>query len=94
MDEQDWYEKDINDFNDPQLFDEEEEEILLPKPKQSSKQISTIENNYYEKDYPFDFWYLIAMYIAPEDIGRFALICRTTNHIVNTTVFWISLFKK
>jgi hypothetical protein len=89
MDEQDWYEKDLNDFDDPQLTDEEEE-IILPK----QKQICIIEKNSYEKDYPFDFWYLISMYIAPEDIGRFALICRTTNRIVNTTSFWISLFKK
>jgi len=90
MDEQDWYEKDLNDFDDLQLTDEEEEEIILPK----QKQICIIKNNSYENDYPFDFWYLISMYIPPEDIGRFALICQTTNRIVNTVAFWIALFKK
>lgn len=88
MDEQDWYDKDLNDFNDPELSDEKE--IILPK----SKQISIIKRNLYETRYPYDFWYLISMYISPEDIGRFALICRTTNQIVNSTSFWICLFNK
>jgi len=89
MDEQDWYEKDLNDFDDLQLSDEEEE-IILPKPKQ----ICIMKIDSYENDYPFDLWYLISMYIAPEDIGRFALICRTTNRVVNTIAFWIAIFKK
>jgi hypothetical protein len=92
MDDQDWYEKDLNDFGDPQSS--AEQEIILPKQKQCSKAISIRENNYQEKTYPFDFWYLIAMYIAPEDIGRFALICRTTNQVVHIGAFWISLFKQ
>jgi hypothetical protein len=90
MDEQDWYEKDLSDFDDPELSTENEEQIIPSK----QKQLSTIANNYHGKEYPFDLWYLIGMYVAPEDIGRFALICRTTNQVVNTAAFWISLFRK
>jgi hypothetical protein len=91
MDEQDWYDKDLNDFDDPQSTKENEERIIQSKQK---KQISTIENNYHGKEYPFDLWYLIGTYIPPEDIGRFSLICRKTNQVINTTAFWISLFRK
>jgi hypothetical protein len=84
MDELDWYEK---DFDDPQISDEEE--IRLPKPKQ---RITTPMID--EEKYPFDVWYLISAYIAPEDIGRFALICRTTNRVINTSAFWILIFNK
>ncbi|CAF0893799.1 unnamed protein product [Rotaria sp. Silwood1] len=97
MDEQDWYEKDLSDFDDLQSSDENvviEEQLIHPKQKKSLERTSVIENNYHEKDYPFDLWYLIAMYIALEDIGRFALICRKTNQIVNSVPFWISLFRK
>lgn len=85
MDEQDWYDKDLSDFDEPQ------DEIILPK----TKQISIIQSsNSNGNIYPYDFWYLISMYIPPEDVGRFSLICRTTNQIVNSISFWISLFRK
>ncbi|CAF0769791.1 unnamed protein product [Rotaria sordida] len=91
-DEPDWYDKDLSDFDDLQSSDEDavvEKQLIHSKQK-----TSIIENNYHGKDYPFDLWYLIAMYIAPEDIGRFALICHKTNQIINSVSFWISLFRK
>jgi len=97
MDEQDWYEKDLSDFDDPQLSDEEHEvqqQIVRSKQKQRTKQISQIENNSDGKDYPLDLWFIIAMYISPEDIGKFSLICRASNHVVNTVYFWMRLFRK
>ncbi|CAF2390133.1 unnamed protein product [Rotaria sp. Silwood2] len=97
MDEQDWYEKDLSDFDDLQSSDEHtviEEQLIHSTQNKSLKKPFIIENNYHGKDYPFDLWYLIAMYIAPEDIGRFALICRKTNQIVNSVPFWISVFRK
>ena len=34
------------------------------------------------------------MYIPPEDIGKFSLICRASNRVVNTVYFWMRLFQK
>jgi hypothetical protein len=89
MDDQDWFEKDLSDFDDPQTSNNEYEVH-----QSKHKQISPIGNHYHEQSYPIDLWYLIAMYIAPEDIGRFALICQSTNHVVNTVPFWIRLLRK
>jgi hypothetical protein len=83
MDELDWYEKD---------FDDQQEEIRSPQRKSYSKRIWTRITD--EENYPFDVWYLIGIYIAPEDIGRFALICRMTNRVVHTPAFWISIFNR
>ncbi|CAF0717461.1 unnamed protein product [Adineta steineri] len=97
LDEQDWYEKDLSDFDDPQLSDEEHEvqqEIIRSKYKQPTKHRSSIDNNSDGIDYPIDLWFIIAMYISPEDIGKFSLICRTSNHVINTVYFWMRLFRK
>ena len=97
MDEQDWYEKNLSDFDDIQSADEEyaaEEQLVRCKQKRYSKAISPREDSYHGTDYPFDIWFLISMHIPPEDIGRFALICRKTYHVVNTVCFWIGLFRK
>ncbi|CAF1356741.1 unnamed protein product [Adineta ricciae] len=97
MDEQDWYEKDLSDFDDPQLSDEEAEiqqHYIPSKPKQRSKQISLTDDHSAHTDYPLDLWFILATYIAPEDIGRFSLICRAANHVVNTVYFWMLLFRK
>ncbi|CAF1972420.1 unnamed protein product [Rotaria magnacalcarata] len=98
LDEQDWYEKDLSDFDDPQLSDEENEvqlENIRSKQKQTTiKELSAMENTHNRKEYPLDLWFIIAMYIAPEDIGKFSLICRASNHVVNTVYFWMRLFRK
>ena len=87
MDDLDWDEK---DYDDPQVFNEEEEEIR-PRGSYSKRILTRIID---KENYPFDIWFLIGTYIAPEDIGRFALICRTTNRVVNTPAFWISTFNR
>ncbi|CAF1513093.1 unnamed protein product [Adineta steineri] len=94
MDEQDWYEKNLDEFDD--LYLSKDDSRLQQQQFISSKQksLSILENNYYGNNYPIDLWYLIAMYIRPEDVGRFALICSATNQVVNSIVFWISLFRK
>ena len=89
MDDLDWDEKDLDDFAAPQIRDEQEN---LPLKQNSC--LKTLPQSVYGKDYPYDIWFRISTYIAPEDIGRFALICRTTNQVVNSAAFWISIFKK
>lgn len=46
------------------------------------------------KDYPMDIWFLISEYIRPEDVGRFASICKTSFAVTNTAKFWFSLYKR
>lgn len=86
MDDQEWYEKDLDDFDEPHSSDEEGACHFKP--------VSQINFQTSDNPYPYDLWYLISLYIAPEDIGRFALVCRQTNQIVNTTAFWISIYKR
>lgn len=64
------------------------------KQSQRTKQISITENIYEGKEYPLDLWYLIAMYVSPEDICKFSLLCRASNHVVNTVYFWMRLFRR
>lgn len=115
MDEQDWYEKDLSDFDEPQLSDEEyegnferfqfhsnnaslfnlvQEQIIQSKQKQRTKSILYVDDSCDGREYPLDLWYIIAMYIPPEDIGKFSLICRASNRVVNTVYFWMRLFQK
>lgn len=89
MDELDWDEKDLNDFIAPQVC--EEQENSSPKLNPSRKQLSRMT---YGKDYPYDIWFRIGTFIAPENIGKFALISRTTHQIVNSVAFWIAIFKR
>lgn len=56
----------------------------------SSEDIKPSEGN----DYPIDIWYLISEYIRPEDVGRFAGICKTSFEVVCTAKFWFRLYKK
>ncbi|GAB0095542.1 uncharacterized protein DMENIID0001_109370 [Sergentomyia squamirostris] len=44
-------------------------------------------------DYCIDTWWLISEYIKPEDILRFALICRKTASVVRGVRFWNQLYK-
>lgn len=96
-DELEWDEKDLNDFDNLQVFDEDSR-VNTPKiqlkQKPSQQIVPVLEYNNHGQDYPLDLWYLIAMYIAPEDVGRFALICRKTNLVVNSVSFWIFLFRR
>lgn len=93
LDELNWDEK---DSDDPPLSDGEDESVYSPSMLKQWKSTSQgpVPNNWNAREYPIDLWYLIAMYIAPEDVGRFALLCQATNHVVNTVPFWIRLFRK
>ncbi|KAJ8935916.1 hypothetical protein NQ314_012584 [Rhamnusium bicolor] len=46
------------------------------------------------RDYPIDIWFLVSEYIQPEDVGRFAGICKTSFEVVCTAKFWFSLYRR
>lgn len=43
--------------------------------------------------YPLDFWFEISCYIDPEDVERFARICKHCTCVVKSTSFWLSLYR-
>ncbi|KRT83271.1 hypothetical protein AMK59_3706 [Oryctes borbonicus] len=65
------------------------------KKRSKSKNVT---RNYRESqggyDYPMDIWFLISEYIGPEDVGRFAGICKTSFAVTNTAKFWFNLYKR
>ena len=68
--------------------------MIRTKHRPGAKQAVDDDHRRQASDYPLDLWFLIAMYISPEDIGKFSLICRASHHVVNTVVFWMRLFRK
>lgn len=44
--------------------------------------------------YPLDLWFLISEYITPECVGKFASICKSSYHVVQTAKFWYHLYKR
>ncbi|XP_066529130.1 transmembrane protein 183A [Hoplias malabaricus] len=45
-------------------------------------------------EYPIDIWHVLAAYIRPEDVCRFALICRNSWAVTCTAAFWTRLYKR
>lgn len=64
--------------------------------RQRRKTTSTSENveDLRGKVYPLDIWYLISEYIRPEDVGRFAGICKLSYAVVCSPKFWFSLYRR
>lgn len=44
--------------------------------------------------YPIDIWFLISDRIKPQDVGRFAGICKASFEVVCTARFWFGLYKR
>ena len=44
--------------------------------------------------YPTDFWHLLSNYIAPEEVGTFASICRASYRVVASQGFWRRLYHR
>lgn len=101
-DNRSWEEK-IEDFNGDFDFVEEENEdgtksMVMKKKERRKKKISNTDMlAIYEEngvDYPIDIWFLISEHIRPEDVGRFAGICKTSFAVVCSAKFWFTLYKR
>uniref|UniRef100_A0A3Q3M5Y0 Transmembrane protein 183A n=1 Tax=Labrus bergylta TaxID=56723 RepID=A0A3Q3M5Y0_9LABR len=46
------------------------------------------------QDYPVDIWLVLSSYIRPEDVCRFALICRNAWIVTCTAAFWTRLYRR
>lgn len=70
--------------------------IRKPELKKRKKRFSLTKhlNESGGNDYPIDLWYILSEYIRPEDVGRFAGICRSSFEVVCTAKFWFHLYRK
>ncbi|XP_059806599.1 transmembrane protein 183A isoform X2 [Hypanus sabinus] len=46
------------------------------------------------EEYPIDIWLFLSSYIRPEDIVKFALICKSAWAVTCTAAFWTRLYKR
>lgn len=53
-----------------------------------------VSNVQISNSYPLDIWYLISEHIRPQDVGRFAGICKASYAVVCSAKFWFSLYKR
>lgn len=47
-----------------------------------------------DSNFSVDTWFHISKFINPEDVGSFALICRSTAYITSTSEFWQNLYNR
>jgi hypothetical protein len=67
------------------------------EPRRRKKTVSNSEERKPDNtgnEYPIDIWFLISEYIRPEDVGRFAGICKASYEVVSTAKFWFSMYKR
>ncbi|CAG9823769.1 unnamed protein product [Phaedon cochleariae] len=70
--------------------------IKKTEPRRRKKTISSCEDVKcgIGNDYPIDIWFIISSYIRPEDVGKFAGICRASFEVVCTAKFWYCLYRR
>lgn len=72
---------------------EDVEETGFKRRRNRRSNLNETDNNSYN-DYHVDIWSVISEHIRPEDVSRFALICKKTSFIVSSAKFWLALYRK
>ncbi|RVE72585.1 hypothetical protein OJAV_G00040660 [Oryzias javanicus] len=78
---------------DPGEEEEGENENKVGRKKKNKRRKENSENEDGE-DYPVDIWLLLASYIRPEDVCKFALICKNAWTVTCTAAFWTRLYRR
>ncbi|TMS19115.1 Transmembrane protein 183 [Larimichthys crocea] len=81
---------DSSDDLDPEE-DENETKVAHKKKNKRRKESSESSDG---AVYPVDIWLVLASYIRPEDVCRFALICRNAWTVTCTAAFWTRLYRR
>lgn len=69
--------------------------VATKRPNKSKNANGTAtEDDHLYNFFPYDIWFLIAEHIRPEDVTRFALICKQTYEITTTLKFWRNLYQR
>lgn len=69
-------------------------DMIAKKLAKSKITAPATENEHVYNDFPNDIWFLIAEFISPEDVTRFALICKQTYAVTTTLKFWKMLYRR
>ena len=78
--------------NNAEDSDDDPDRVLsTPKPLAASHRKDVTLSG---KTYPPDIWFLLAPYIPPEDLLKFALICKDAYKVLLSTQFWKQLCKR
>ncbi|XP_026163877.1 transmembrane protein 183A isoform X2 [Mastacembelus armatus] len=82
---------DSSDDLDPEEDGENETKVGRKKKNKRRKESSESSDG---EEYPVDIWLVLSSYIRPEDVCRFALICRNAWTVTCTAAFWTRLYKR
>ncbi|XP_020489980.1 transmembrane protein 183A [Labrus bergylta] len=80
-----------SDDLDPGEDAESETKVARKKKNKRRKESSKSSDG---QDYPVDIWLVLSSYIRPEDVCRFALICRNAWIVTCTAAFWTRLYRR
>ena len=78
-------------------FDKDEDDIVAEVERlnlATCKEVGPTSLEFSSSVFPYDFWFLLSGFIAPEDVGRFASISQLTRHIVSSKAFWRRLYTR
>jgi len=81
-----WFERDEDDLVT------ETNTLIITTSRTPNPEVKIFTTQKYTQ-YPLDFWHLLSNYIKPEQVGTFALICKSSNLVVSSQSFWRSLYK-
>ncbi|XP_042366965.1 transmembrane protein 183A isoform X1 [Plectropomus leopardus] len=82
---------DSSDDVDPEEDGESETKVAHKKKNKRRKESSESSDG---EEYPVDIWLMLASYIRPEDVCRFALICKNAWTVTCTAAFWTRLYRR
>ncbi|KAM8915854.1 transmembrane protein 183A isoform 3-T3 [Spinachia spinachia] len=82
---------DSSDDLDPEEVGENDTKVAHKKKHKRRKGIIESSDG---GEYPVDIWLMLACYIRPEDVCRFALICRNAWTVTCTAAFWTRLYRR
>uniref|UniRef100_A0A7N6FF96 Transmembrane protein 183A n=1 Tax=Anabas testudineus TaxID=64144 RepID=A0A7N6FF96_ANATE len=80
----------LSDDLDPEEDEENEAKVARKKKNKRRKESESSDG----EEYPVDIWLLLSSYIRPEDVCRFALICRNAWTVTCTAAFWTRLYRR
>lgn len=81
---------------DAVALDDDDDDTVVAKKMTNLmlKESTDVANRVNYNTYPIDLWYLVSSHIQPEDVLRFALICKQTYAITTTMKFWRAIYKR
>ncbi|XP_062549635.1 transmembrane protein 183-like isoform X2 [Armigeres subalbatus] len=81
--------------DDCEADDAMDDEMVPVQGNQNGKQlVPSVQEEGVYSDYTIDIWFIISEFVRPEDVGRFALICRKTAEVVQSDKFWHHIYRR